>query len=65
MCLLVWLESIASECGVVQVACTGFFCSILCFQRKLLEETGGLTDRPDFTSFGSSVLFFFLLLTII
>lgn len=53
------------ECRVVQVVCIGFFCSVPCFQKKVLEDTGGLTDRLDFTFCGSSVSFFFLLLRVI
>lgn len=47
MCLLVLLESSASECGVV--ACTDLFCSPPRFQRKFLKEIGSLTGRLDFT----------------
>lgn len=53
------------ECGVVQVVYTGVFCSAPCFQRKVLKDTGGLTDRLDFTFCGSSVPLFLLLLKVI
>lgn len=45
--LLVQLKSTASQCEMVQVARIVFSCSVPCFQRKFLKETGGLADRLD------------------